>query len=71
MRRYLIDVEGFKDAYPYEAATASGARAQAYRALCSAGYRISFRDFLRRAMTIPLGPALPVPSDIDVSEIPF
>lgn len=47
MRRYVVTVAGWEPEI-FEAASAAGARAKAYRALTDAGSRISFRDFLGR-----------------------
>ncbi len=52
MRRFVVTVAGWGPEI-FEAASAAGARAKAYRALCAAGSGLSFRDFLGRVSVRP------------------
>jgi len=53
MRRYVVTVAGWEPEI-FEAASAAGARAKAYRALRAAtGARMTFRDFLGRVSVRP------------------
>lgn len=56
MRRFVVTVQGYGPEI-FQAASAAGARAKAYRALTETGPRMTFRDFLgrvsvRRAHTV-------------------
>lgn len=57
IKRYSITVEGFGPK-PFLGATASVARYKAFKALRSAGYRYTFRDFLSKVNTLHFGAAI-------------
>lgn len=52
MRRFVVTVAGWEPEI-FDAASAAGARAKAYRALREAGSGLSFRDFLGRVSVRP------------------
>jgi hypothetical protein len=53
-RRYAVRIEGF-DAEYLTAASAGAARYATFKAYREAGYRATFRDFLRKTTTLCLG----------------
>ncbi len=52
MRRFVVTVQGYGPEI-FQAASAAGARAKAYRTLTETGPRMTFRDFLGRVSVRP------------------